>query len=341
MMTAKWLGLQMFAEGGDGAGAAATGETPADAGQDTGVKAADAEQRLLGLGVPAEKARKYRGKGNRTEAPNPNAAAGQEPDGKPPAAEDAVTGSTEEAPPARMSWDEIMQDPEYNRQMQSVVQQSVKRYKNAEENLAKLAPALELIARQKGMDTETLDYDALARSINEDASYYEGKALELGIPVEQAMKVDQAEREAARQRKAAEQDIREQQFRQHLIRMESQGEELKKTFPGFDLRTELQNPVFARLTSPGVGLSVEDAYHAVHRKEIDAARNEVIARQTMEQASRAIQSGSRRPVENGISGAAPSVTTFDYRNASKEQREALKQRIRDAAARGEKIYPGQ
>jgi hypothetical protein len=35
------------------------------------------------------------------------------------------------------------------------------------------------------------------------------------------------------------------------------------------------------------------------------------------------------------------VSTFDYRNASREQREALKQRIRQAAARGEKLYPGQ
>ena len=37
---------------------------------------------------------------------------------------------------------------------------------------------------------------------------------------------------------------------------------------------------------------------------------------------------------------APSVTTFDYAHASREQREALKRQIREAAARGEKIYPG-
>jgi hypothetical protein len=68
---------------------------------------------------------------------------------------------------------------------------------------------------------------------------------------------------------------------------------------------------------------------------------QVVAQKTAQKISNAIQSGSRRPDEAGISSQAPSVTTFNYRNASIEQRNALKQRIRDAAARGEKLYPGQ
>jgi hypothetical protein len=67
----------------------------------------------------------------------------------------------------------------------------------------------------------------------------------------------------------------------------------------------------------------------------------VAAQKTAEKISNAIQAGSRRPDEAGTSSQAPSVSTFDYRNASREQREALKKRIRDAAARGEKLYPGQ
>ena len=59
-----------------------------------------------------------------------------------------------------------------------------------------------------------------------------------------------------------------------------------------------------------------------------------------EQMSNAIRSGQARPVENGTQAQAPSVTTFDYAHASREQREALKRQIREAAARGQKIYPG-
>jgi hypothetical protein len=53
--------------------------------------------------------------------------------------------------------------------------------------------------------------------------------------------------------------------------------------------------------------------------------------------SNAIRSNQRRPTENGTSGQAPSVTHFDYRKASKDEREAFKRRINS----GEKIYPGQ
>jgi hypothetical protein len=95
------------------------------------------------------------------------------------------------------------------------------------------------------------------------------------------------------------------------------------------------------MTSPNIGISVEDAYYAIHRNEIQTAAMQVTAQKTAEKISNAIASGSRRPDESGAGSQAPSVSTFDYRNASREQREALKKRINEAAARGEKLYPGQ
>ena len=113
----------------------------------------------------------------------------------------------------------------------------------------------------------------------------------------------------------------------HLSRLEEESKELKETFPDFDLYRELRNPVFARLTAPESGISAVDAYYAIHRKEI----------QLMKPMPK--ESAPKRPNENGISSQAPTVMEFDYRNASKERREALKKAIRSAAARGEKIYP--
>jgi hypothetical protein len=116
---------------------------------------------------------------------------------------------------------------------------------------------------------------------------------------------------------------------------------MKKVFPKFELRAELQNPYFAKMTAPNIGMSVEDAYYAVHRKEIQAAAMQVTAQKTAQKLSNSIQAGGRRPNENGASGQAPSVTSFNYKNASREQREALKRRIYEAAASGRKIFPGQ
>ncbi len=333
MFNKKWLNLQLFAgEGsGDGGGdGAATGGNAADPGQ----------QRLLELGVPADRIRKNRAYKLNTPAPAPAAAEqGKTQEGKQEQAAAAENPAEENKTevPARMSWEEIMADPEYNKQMQAVVQSRLRSAKGAEESLGKLTPALELLARKHGQDPANIDYEALAKAISDDESYYEDKALEMGVSVETAMRIDQQERETARQQVEQQRTLEQQKFQQHIIKLEQQGEAMKKVFPNFDLRKELQNPAFARMTSPNVGISVEDAYYAVHRNKIQAASMQVAAQKTAQKISNAIASGSRRPDENGTSGQAPSVTTFDYRSMSPEQRKSLKDRIRS----GEKIYPGQ
>ena len=333
MFKNKWLNLQLFAgEGaGDGGGeGAATGESAVDPGQ----------QRLLELGVPESKIRKNRAYKPNVTAQAPAAAGqgkAQEQKQEQAAAANNPTEEKKTDSPARMSWDEIMKDPEYNKHMQATMQSRLRSAKGAEEALGKMAPALELLARKHGQDPAKIDYDALAKAISDDESYYEDKALEMGVSIETAKRIDQEERDTARQQREEARTLEEQKFQNHIMKLEQQGEALKKVFPNFDLRTELRNPTFARLTSPNMGMSVEDAYYAVHRKEIDAARSQVIAQKTAQKISNSIQAGSRRPNENGTSGQAPSVTTFDYRTASREQREAFKKRIRS----GEKIYPGQ
>ena len=331
----KWLNLQLFAgEGaGDGGGeGAATGDNSVDAGH----------QRLLELGVPADKIRKNRAYNLNTPAPKP-AEAGQRAAQEQQANEQAAAAEnpTEEKKtdgPARMSWDEIMADPEYNKNMQAVVQSRLRTAKVAEEKLGKLTPSLELIAGKYGVDPE--DIDALAKAISDDNSYYEDKALEMGVPVETAKKIDQQERNTARQQRQEQQTLEQQKVQQHFMRLQEQAEAMKQVFPDFNLQKELQNPIFVRMTAPNSGLSVEDAYYAVHRKEIMAAGMQVTAQKTAQQISNSIQAGSRRPNEAGTTGQAPSVTTFDYRNASPEQRKAFKDHIRSEAAQGRKVYPG-
>lgn len=346
----KWSWLQLFAGEGGGAaggtGASAGGEGGGDgtvSGATDGVAAE--HQRLRELGVPEEKLRKRAKRASATlpegavrTAPKETA----QPQKQVATAEENPTEEKTDAPtPKRMSWDEIMADPEYNKQMQATVRARLKTAGAAEEALAKMAPALEVLARKHGQDPANPDYEALAKAINDDDAYYEDKALEMGVTLETAKRIDQQERDDARQKREEARNLEQQRLHDHFARLEQQGEALKKVFPKFDLRTELQNPAFARMVAPGQGImSVEDAYKAVHRKEIEAAQSQVIAQQTAQKISNAIQAGSLRPDENGTSGRSPSVTTFDYTQASREQREALKKQIRAAAARGEKLYPG-
>lgn len=331
----KWLNLQLFA---DGTGAAGEGGEGASTGENG---SAAAEQRLLELGVPADKIRKRAKYAVKKAEPAEQSALPQE---QPEAQAKEQVAAAEEVPTEekpKPTWEELMADPDYNGKMQEVVKARLRETKASEEAMKKLMPALEVLARKHGLDPENLDYDALNKAISDDNSMYEEKALEMGVSVETAKRMDQLERDSARAQREQERTLEQQKIQQHIQKLEQQGEALKKVFPKFDLRKELQNPAFARMTAPNIGISVEDAYYAVHRNEIQAAAMQVTAQETAKKISNSIQSGQRRPVENGVSGQAASVTTFDYRSASREQREAIKRQIREAAARGEKVYPGQ
>jgi hypothetical protein len=340
------LNLQLF--GGEGASGAGTGGEGGGEGATTGDNgAAAAEQRLLELGVPKDKIRKRASKATSTAPAEPaeetnvvSAATKTEP-----TTEDAKDNNV---PTKRMTWEEIMKDPEYNKEMQATVRLRLKDEKSAKEILNKITPALEVLARQYSLDPNNIDYEALNNAIDRDRAYYEEKALEMGVSIESAMQMDREQRAVAREKKAEEnrkaeeaRTLQEIAIRDHFARLERQGEELKKVFPNFDLQQELKNPAFARMTAPGKGLmSVEDAYHAVHRNEIMTGAMQIAAQKTAEKISNAIQSGSRRPNESGASSQAPSVSTFDYAKASRQQRENFKKDLRARMARGEKVYPG-
>ena len=331
MAKIKWFLLQLFADGasgGDGGGeGAAAGETAADAGQ----------QRLKELGVPENKIRKNRAyKFGKPSAETVRKAEPQEKPQQEVAAPAEQKDSQQEAQSnPRMSWEEIVKDPEYNQELQKLIKARLRESGAYKDAMEALDPALELLARQYGIDLGKKDYKALAQKITDDDHYYETKAMETGDSVETVKKLEQQEAELNRFRRQEALNLEEQKINRHFVSLEQQGEALKARFPGFDLRMELQNPVFARMTAPDSGLSVEDAYYAVHRAEIQSAQAKVIADQTAKQMANSIRSNAARPDESGSSQGSYTVS-FDYSKASRAQREELKRRIRS----GERILPG-
>lgn len=270
-----WQALQLFAEDG-----AATGEKAAAAGQ----------QRLRELGVPQDKLRKTKAQREATEeVPSQKSQAAADPDSK-----------------NRLTWEQILKDPEYNAQLQKIIRARVKEEGRNKAILDTLDPALRQLAARHGLDPENLDHAALAEAIT---------------------------------RQNQPQETPQQRFMAHIRKLQHQAQDFQTVVPGFDLRQELRNPLFVRLTGPGVGLSVEDAFYAVHRKAMQEKSMEAAAQQATRMISNAIASGSHRPEESGTAAQAPSVSRFDYRNATPEQRKALKDAIRKAAAEGRKLYP--
>ncbi len=327
----KWL--QFFAEDG------AT-ENPGEIASPVAGENIESEpvSSLENLGVPKDKIDRF----NRAKARKGVAAPAAEPE---PLAQPAVAQEEPVQPetaPSRMTWEEIMADPEYNKEVQNIVSKRLKKSNSTIEKFSKLAPSLELLGQRYGIDAtdiDKLDVDALNEAINADHVYYEDKAAEMGTDTETAMRIDRMEREQARRDREDAKAERQRQQEQFFMNLNSQAEAMKKVYPNFDLAKEMQNERFVRMVSPGGGCSVEDAFFAIHRQELQQAQAESLTRQVTERLSNAVRSGSMRPQENG-GVAAASSPNFAYSNMSKEERDALKSRIRAAAARGEHLNIG-
>ena len=143
-------------------------------------------------------------------------------------------------------------------------------------------------------------------------------------------------REERAREPSAEQRLR--QAREHLDSLYAQAADLRREFPDFDLEAALGDADFVRLTAPGLGVDLRRAYYALNRSRLDERAARRGAEESGRLLTRALASGGSRPREGGGQQAAGLIAA-DYRHLSRSQQQDLKQRILEAAARGEKLYP--
>ena len=315
------IDLQLFADGGGAAGG--DGGAAAGAGDATGVSAPDA-------GVPVRK---------RKENPLANVKYGRQMEAaqsqtETTGMEEAV--NTEETGQQRPSFKDLIEGEykdEYGQHVQNVIRSRFKHNAENEEKLGKMAPIMEMLGRK--YDIDPTDIDQIAKVVGDDDSLYEEEAIERGMSVESLKAIKQMERENQQLKAREQQTIAEQRLRSHFNTLAQQADEAKKLYPNLDLGVEMQNPTFARLTSPGVGVDVRTAYEVVHRDEMRGAEMQFAAQKTAERMAAAIKSNSIRPAENGLNGSAQTqVVKADPKSWNKDDRAEIKRRV----SRGEKIY---
>lgn len=339
------LNLQLFADGGsagDG-GAASAGEGAA---ANAGVSAADPAQRLAELGVPQDKIKnRHRAKSSFASVPAATAqkdTVNAKQEGQAAADSVETEPNKDTAAQTRMTWEEIMADPEYNKAMQQTVANRLRSAKGAEEMLDKLAPVLEAVGAKHGInatDRANLDVDALVRAVQADPTYYRGKADELGVSDEMARNMSELERLRKEKEDRQKTDLMEQRRQEHFRKLSQQAVELKAKVPSFDLMAEMKNPRFAAMTGPGSMLSVEDAYFAIHRQEMLNSAQQSAMQEAERKLASVRQKNASRPVENGASSQGASIGSMDYGKLSKDQRKAFKQDLQERWSRGERVLP--
>lgn len=326
------LNLSLFGEGGGGDGAAAAGGGEgASAETSTG---APIQEGILPDGTRmdrrlAERMERQRKRNPELKIPEVKPAQQEEP---------TQTEPTQENP--EQEWDSLKKGKyaeQYGRDVKAAVDARFRNQADLQAQLNGLKPMLDALAKQRGINAG--DYNALSKAILDDDSLYEDEAEAHGMTVEayKSYRALEAEAEGARQQRAQAQQ--NAFFSQHLQKLVRQAEELKTAFPDFDLQRELNtNEDFRRLTSPEVGLSVENAYYAVHHRELAPRAAQAGVQYAQRQIAQSLQANAKRPTEGAMQGnTAAAKIGIDVKNMSKAEWQRLKEDMRRRSARGEKI----
>ena len=315
----KWyLDLQLFTEGPAAAGADGgdSGEQSAEFQPDTVLEDGTRVDRRL-----ADRLNKQ-AKKHPDRFPGAKVATAPEKNAEPQAAEN-LDAEWAEAKKGKFA-------AQYGRDVQAAVNERFKNQADANKKLDSLTPMHQALMKKYGVES----VEQLQKVVLDDDSLYEEEAEERGMSVESLKAVKRIERENELFRQREQQSQQQQMLHQHYNRLAQQADRFKQVFPGFDLDTELQNPNFLRLTGPNVGLSVEDAFYAVHHNEINPQIMAAGISRAKTQISQSIQANGSRPVEGAMSSnQAASNVSFDPHKLTKAEREEIRERVR----RGEKI----
>lgn len=233
------------------------------------------------------------------------------------------------------SFDDLIKG-KYKSEYEAKIKESIdKRFKNQTDNgqiLDKLEPLFRTLQSRYGIEGN-LDVDQLVNALENDNSLYEQEAFQRGIDVETLKQLKKLEAENTMLKKNDALRLQSQKEQEQYNQMMVEANELKATYPGFDLDAEMQDPEFGRLLA--VGIPMRTAYEVKYKDQIMSNAMQYAVNRTASNLSASVQSGIKRPTENGSSSMASTASTgtLDPSKLTKKDFEDLKRR----AERGERI----
>ena len=305
--------LQLFAEGGDGAGAAeGTGEAAAEE------KAVSAPAQSKGREAAAAEVDEMLSPAEEPGAEE-NAAEGEEQDG-------AADKSGTDPEAHRKAFGELMRG-EYNREFgEMIVQATQKAYDSILNEQGPVGRILNALGQKYG--TTPGDYEALAAAVEggvvKDDAYYEDMAMKKGISVQLAKEMDALESENAKHRAAEQQRAEAAKMEAIQQEWDAAVERIRAEDPDFDIKTALADPDFAQMLK--LGVKMEDAYKARYFDDIMARRTTQTAKTVEKGVEARIRQRGARPSENGTNPGGAAVLKTDVSKLTPAQCEELERR---------------
>jgi len=221
----------------------------------------------------------------------------------------------------------------YGQDVQNAIRDRFKNQEDAQAQLQGIQPMLDALMQKAGVES----LEELSDLILDDDSLYEDEAEAAGMTVERYREFKALQDEHDRRAAEDQQALEDAFWDNHFTKMTAEAEQLKQIFPDFDLRTEMQNETFQRLTHPSVGISVEDAYRLIHKDEIDQQMMAYAMNRQREQMAQTIQAQRTRPVEGAMSAsaAAPAAgVARDFGKMTRPQRDEYRKKVLSGLIRG-------
>lgn len=214
----------------------------------------------------------------------------------------------------------------YGRDVQNAIRDRFRNQQDTQGQLEKLEPMLKVLRDRAGVESN----DDLIKTVMDDDSLYEDEANEHGMTIPAYREFKQAQEQLQQMQQAEAQRQETARIEQHYGKLQAQANAMKKMYPDFNLDRELQNPNFLRLTSPEVGISVEDAFYAVHHKELAPQMMAYGMERAKQQMGQTLQAQRARPAEGAMKtqGQAAAEVKIDPRQMTRKEREEIKRQVR-------------
>lgn len=362
---------QLFAEGaGSGAGAAPGGAS-GGGGEGglpvSGQQAETAGETAQDKPIVYDSERKRRRQARMGKHPDGNAGAGQDgrgaavqaagategddpTDGSPAAGDGAETA---EAPAKEVPKDKrtlfremVSEGGEYKAEFdeffQEVFNTRFKEYKGLQRSVETLTrqnqehnSLFDRLAAVYGTETR----EDTVKAMMDDAAFWDAKADAEGLTREQYMTQLKRAEETAKVKRENDllreaQDKRNTEERRDQLRQIRRNEidELKKEFPGFDLKTEAENPQFVAMLRIEA-LPLRTIYRAIHHDEILDGSVQKARAETESAVVANIRARGQRPPENGATATGGVSVSVGVGKLSRAERAEIAKR----ASRGEHI----
>nr|DAG05701.1 MAG TPA: hypothetical protein [Podoviridae sp. ct6BA50] len=217
---------------------------------------------------------------------------------------------------------------QYTEATQALINKRFGETKALQQQIAEAQPLLDLLASRYNVQGNVGD---ILRAVENDKHYLEAAADEAGVTVEQFREIEDLKRQKADFDRWKAQRQAEIAYQQRMERWNGEAQEVQKTYKGFELQQEVQNPAFLAMLRAGVPM--KNAYESVHHEELMAAAQQAAAKQMERNVAASVRANGQRPQEAGMSSQPAFTVKSDPSKLSKQDFAEIRRRIE----RGEMI----